>query len=121
MKKLIRTSLLINIVVLMPIVLGMFLEFPFIDRAWGTLTASRGILTALYFALLVASIALLARPVVVFVVPVLALQVVYKLTTLFTVGLFNPIVISNLVIAVVHLITLWVIYQHRKELNLHVI
>ena len=40
----------------------------------------------------------------------LGLQVVYKVTTPFTVGtLKNPVVISNLVIAATHLVTLYVV------------
>lgn len=118
MKNLIRTSLIVNIVVLIPIVFGMFVGSPIIDRVWGEFTESRGILSAIYFALLVLSLGLLARPIPVFVVPLLATQVIYKLTTLFTVGLSNPIVLSNLAIAILHIITLWVIYTHRDELGI---
>ena len=118
MRNFIRASLIVNIVVLVPIVFSMFVGSPIIDRAWGQFTESRGILSAMYFALLAVSLGLLVRPIPVFVVPLLAVQVIYKLTTLFVVGIFNPVVISNLAIAVLHIITLWVIYTHRDELSI---
>jgi uncharacterized membrane protein len=47
----------------------------------------------------------------------LATRVIHKITTPFTVGYFlTPVVISNLGIAVVHLVTLWVIYNNRDQL-----
>ena len=117
MKKMIRVSLGLNILVLTPIVFGMAVGSPIIDRAWGEFTASRGILTSIYFALLVLSIILVIKPIPVFVAPLLATQVIYKVTTPFTVGtLLNPVVISNLGISILHLVTLWVIYQNREQL-----
>jgi hypothetical protein len=117
MKNFIRASLIVNIVVLVPIVFGMFADLSFIDRVWGVSTESRGILASIYFALLVLSLILIVRPIVVFVVPLLTIQVIYKLTTPFVVGLFHPVVLSNIAIAVLHGITLWVIYTHRHELD----
>lgn len=117
MKKMIRVSLGVNILVLTPIVLGMAIGSPIIDRAWDGFTASRGILASIYFALLVLSTFLIIKTIPVFVVPLLATQVIYKITTPFTVGtLLNPVVISNLGIAVLHLVTLWVIYKNRDQL-----
>ena len=117
MKKMIRISLGVNILVLTPIVFGMAIGSPIIDRAWDEFTASRGILSSIYFALLVLSTFLFIKTIPVFVVPLLATQVIYKITTPFTVGtLLNPVVISNLGIAVLHLVTLWVIYNNRDQL-----
>ena len=117
MKKMIRVSLGLNILILTPIVFGMAVGSPIIDRAWDEFTASRGILTSIYFALLVLSTILIIKTIPVFVIPLLATQVIYKITTPFTVGtILNPIVISNLGIAVLHLVTLWVIYKNRDQL-----
>ncbi len=117
MKTMIRVSLGLNILVLSPIVLGMVIGSPIIDRAWEEFTASRGILTSIYFALLVLSTILIIKTIPVFVVPLLATQVIYKVTTPFTVGtLLNPVVISNLAIALLHLVTLWVIFKNREQL-----
>ncbi len=119
MKKMIRLSLGLNILVLTPIVIGMIIGSPIIDRAWGEFTAARGILASIYLALLVLSLILIIKTIPVFVVPLLATQIIYKITTPFTVGtLMNPVVISNLGIAVLHLVTLWVIYKNRDQLAL---
>ncbi len=117
MKKLIRLSLAVNILVLIPIVLGMAIGSPIVDRAWGEATPARGILTSIYFAILVLSILLIFKPIPAFVAPLLATQVIYKVTTPLTVGtILNPVVISNLGIAGLHLVTLWVIYKNRDQI-----
>ena len=117
MKLMIRLSLGLNILVLTPIVIGMLIGSPIMDRAWGEFTAARGILSSIYFAILVLSTVLIIKTNPVFVVPLLATQVIYKITTPFTVGtISNPVVISNLGIAVLHLVTLWVIYRNRDQL-----
>ena len=53
----------------------------------------------------------------VFVAALLLVQVIYKTLTLFTTGPSNPVVISNILIAVFHSITLVLIIQNRNELN----
>jgi hypothetical protein len=116
MKTMIRISLAVNILVLIPIVFGMAIGSPIIDRAWGEFSESRGILASIYFALLVLSSILIVKTIPVFVVPLLATQVIYKITTPFTVGtMLNPVVISNLGIAALHLVTLWVIYKNLDQ------
>jgi hypothetical protein len=115
----IRLSLGLNVLALTPIVIGMFAGSPVVDRAWGEFTAARGILASVYFAILVLSIGLLVRTIPVFVVPLLSAQVIYKVTTPFTVGtVFNPVVVSNLAIAALHLVTLWVILKNRSEFEI---
>lgn len=120
MKTMIRVSLAVNILVLTPILFGMAIGSPIIDRVWDEYTASRGILSSLYFALFVLSVILIIKTIPVFVVPLLATQVIYKLTTPFTVGdLMNPVVLNNLWIAALHLVTLWVIYKNRDQLAIN--
>jgi len=100
-------SLILNIVVLVPIVVLMALKAKLVDDTWGLFTAARGILWSIYFAILVVSIALLFLPIAAFVAALLSVQVIYKITTPFTVGrIGHPVVISNLVISVVHIVTL---------------
>ncbi len=107
MQTLIYLSLILNIAVLVPIVVLMVVKSPLVDTAWGSFTAARGILLSIYFAILVASIVLLLLPVTAFIAALLSVQVIYKVTTPFTVGTFrNPVVISNLVISAVHIVTL---------------
>ena len=112
MQTMIYISLAINIVILVPIVVLMAIKSPLVDTAWGPLTEARAILWSIYIAILVASIFLVFMPIASFVAALLAVQVIYKLTTPFTVGSFrNPVVISNLVIATVHAVTLVSIFS----------
>ena len=100
-------SLILNIVVLVPIVVLMALKSKIVDDTWGPFTAARGILWSIYVAILVVSIALLFLPIPAFVAALLSVQVIYKITTPFTVGrIGHPVVISNLVISAVHIATL---------------
>jgi len=111
MKTMIYLSLGLNILVLLPIVVLMAINSPFVDQAWGEFTAARGILMSIYLSILVVSVFLVFRPVPSFVAALLIVQVVYKLTTPFTVGTFlNPVVISNLAISVLHIATLATIF-----------
>jgi hypothetical protein len=80
---------------------------------FGDWTPARGILLSIYMAIAVASAALLVRPDPRMASILLGLQIIYKVTTPFTVGtLKNPVVISNLVIAVTHLGTLYLSVQN---------
>jgi hypothetical protein len=111
MKTMIYLSLGLNILVLIPIVVLMAINSPFVDEAWGEFTAARGILMSIYLSILVVSVFLVFTPVPSFVAALLIVQVVYKLTTPFTVGTFlNPVVISNLAISVLHIATLATIF-----------
>ena len=112
MQTLIYISLTVNIVVLLPILVLMIIKSPLVDHAWGSFTPARGILMSIYFAILVASVALLFMPVAAFIVALLSVQVIYKVTTPFTVGsIKNPAVISNLLISVLHVFTLVSIFN----------
>ena len=107
----IYVSLVLNILVLIPIVALMAMKSPIVDETWGGFTPARGILMSIYLSILVVSVFLLFNPAPAFVAALLLVQVVYKLTTPFTVGkLSHPVVISNLVISAVHIATLANIY-----------
>jgi len=113
-------SLLLNIAVLIPVVAVLLIgtrpgrdareRFP-----WGERTPARDILLAIYIAILLVSIALLVAvatlgPSVAIESAAAALfvvQIVYKLLTAVTVqhAVRNPVVISNLLIAAVHGVT----------------
>jgi hypothetical protein len=104
-------SLALNILVLIPIVALMALKSPLVDTAWGEFTAARGILMSVYISILAVSVALIFKPVPSLVAALLLVQVIYKLTTPFTVGLIsNPVVISNLAISALHIATLATIF-----------
>ncbi|MFN7472584.1 MAG: hypothetical protein ACK5S9_13150 [Roseiflexaceae bacterium] len=116
MHTLITISLAVNIFVLIPIVILMLIKSPLIDHAWGTFTAARGILLSMYGTILVLSCALIVMPIPAFVAALLLMQVIYKFTTPFTVGSFtNPIVMSNLVIAALHVGTLVALFSALGE------
>ena len=116
MRKMIRLSLLLNIAVLIPVCLGLLLDAAWVVHAYGTATAARGILLSVYGAILIVSTVLLLRQEATLVAPLLLVQVVYKLTTPLTVGsLQNPVVISNIVIAAVHLATLSLILREMRR------
>ena len=116
MKKMTMASLLVNVVVLIPVCVGLLVDASWVGDVYGTVSAARGILLSVYSAILVVSLGLLFTREPMLVAPLLLVQVLYKLTTPFTVGSFvNPVVISNLVIAALHLTTLGMILSARRR------
>jgi hypothetical protein len=116
MNTLIYISLSINILVLVPILVLMAIKSPVVDHAWGGFTEARGILMSIYFAILALSAFLIFKPVPSFVFALLLVQVIYKVTTPFTVRSFsNPVVVSNLFIAAFHIFTLFSVFPAIQE------
>ena len=116
MKKMSLASLLTNVVVLIPVCVSLLVEASWVADGYGAASAARGILLSVYGAILVVSIGLLFKREPLLVAPLLLVQVLYKLTTPFTVGSFkNPVVISNIVIAAVHLTTLGLILSEVQR------
>jgi len=116
MNEMIYVSLGLNILVLIPIVILMAIKSPIVDQTWGEFSAARGILMSMYISILFVSVLLMFRPAPAFVAALLLVQVVYKLTTPFTVGtLRHPVVISNLAISAAHIVTLTAIYNALGE------
>jgi hypothetical protein len=113
--RMVRLSLGLNIAVLIPVCTVLILNLtPFVD-VWGPATPARGILLSMYVSILVLSIGLWMQKNPMLVAPMLAMQVCYKVMTPITVGtITNPVVISNLVIAIVHGITLWYIVKYHR-------
>ncbi|QTN20099.1 hypothetical protein HZ989_03180 [Brevundimonas sp. AJA228-03] len=104
-------SLFLNVLVLVPVLGVLAANGRAADYGWGSDTASRRILIAIYAAILAASLLLIAgvflnREVVAWAQALLGVQIVYKLLTAPLVGLRNPVVLSNLGIAIVHAATL---------------
>jgi hypothetical protein len=116
MKPMIKLSLLLNIVVLIPICFGLLSDANWIAEAYGQFSAARGILLSVYLSIGVTSTLLLFVNEPKLTDALLFVQVVYKLTTPFTVGtLFNPVVISNLAIAAFHTATLVLILRYWQK------
>jgi hypothetical protein len=100
-------SLCLNVAVLVPVCGGLLADARWTQTAFGGRTPARGILLSVYGAILVVSAVLLVSGQTSQAVPLLWTQVVYKVTTPFSVGtLRNPVVVSNLGIAAFHLATL---------------
>lgn len=117
MKKMILVSLGINILVLVPVCANLLLAGPHVAEVFGNASPARAILLSIYLAILAVSVWLLfdRRPML--VAPLLLVQVIYKLSTPITVGtVAHPVVISNLLIAAVHAITLVLIWRELRAL-----
>lgn len=103
-----QLSLLLNIAVLVPVSLALAANRPGATKVFGERTPARGILLSIYISILVVSAGLLVWGDSRSIGALLIVQIVYKLTTPFTVGtLKNPVVLSNLAISVFHLAALW--------------
>ena len=100
-------SLLLNILVLIPVSLGLATNAAWARESYGESSPARGILLSIYIAILLVSLTLMFfdRPQA--VAALLVVQVVYKVTTPLTVRTIkNPVVISNILIAAFHTATL---------------
>lgn len=116
MKRMIYISLIINVVVLIPVCIGLISDAAWVEHGYGPASSARGILLSIYIAILLVSLGLLMKPLPLLVAPLLLVQVIYKLTTPFTVGSFaNPVVVSNFLVALVHLLTLWLIFRVAQQ------
>ncbi len=101
-------SLVLNLLVLVPVCFSLLVRASWVDGAFGPESPARGILLSIYLAIGIASAGLLFAKDPRLALPLLAVQVLYKGTTPFTVKtLRNPVVISNLLIAAVHAGTLF--------------
>jgi hypothetical protein len=113
MRALIYASLGLNILVLVPVCLGLLNKADWTVAAYGPDSAARAILLSVYLAILLCSIGPLFKPIPAMIAALLLVQIIYKFTTPFTVGTIgNPVVMSNLGIAAFHCITLWIIWKN---------
>ena len=107
-----HASLILNIVVLTPLLWTLSQDTAGMMEAFGPDSPARRILSSVYFAILVMSLALLAalvfsaRDVMPYSVALLMLQVLYKVTTAIVLGVAHPVVIANLLISALHVVTL---------------
>ncbi len=113
-----KLSLVLNILVLVPVCAGLLTDADWATASYGESTPARSILLSVYLSIGLASALLLFRPEPLAVATLLALQVVYKLSTPLTVGsLANPVVVSNIGIAAFHLVTLVVIIRNTRPFS----
>lgn len=112
MTAMLSASLVVNIAVLLPVTLGLLFDVGWVRGAFGPKQPGRQILLAIYMAIFFLSAALLFRPDVGVATGLLLAQVIYKVLTPLTVGtLKNPVVVSNLAIAALHVATLFALYS----------
>lgn len=103
-----KISLLINMLVLIPVCSGLLLNANWVAEAYGVQSPARGILLSVYLTILVASAFLLFNFDAKYVVALLSVQIIYKLLSPVMVGtLANPVVISNILIALFHSLSIW--------------
>jgi hypothetical protein len=103
-----KLSLLLNILVLIPVCTSLLLKFSWVNDSFGIESPARGILLSIYLAILIFSAALLFKFDPKFVMALLLVQVVYKVLSPIMVGtLTNPVIISNLFIALFHSYSIW--------------
>jgi hypothetical protein len=104
----ITASLILNIAVLIPVCYFMLTNNIRMVKTMGQFTPSRGILLAIYITILLASILLIFFTDVKLAFALFFMQIVYKLLSPFTVKtLKHPFVISNIFIAIFHLVTIY--------------
>lgn len=112
MHTMILLSLLLNVAVLLPVCGGLLTHANWVCAAYGEHSPARGILLSVYLAIAVVSVGLLVVRNPVAVAAMLLVQVLYKVTTPYTVGtVANPVVVSNLAIAAFHTATIVVIWR----------
>lgn len=108
----ITASLILNIVVLIPVCYFMLTNNFRMVKTMGEFTPARGILLSMYTTILLASVLLLFLPDSKLAFALFFMQIVYKLLSPFTVKTFkNPVVISNIIIAIFHLITIYTVIK----------
>lgn len=101
-------SLLLNIAVLIPICYLMITNNFRMVKTLGEFNPARGILLAMYTSILIASVYLLYALDKKYIIALLSIQIVYKLLTPFTVKTIkHPFVISNILIALFHVLTIY--------------
>ena len=113
----ITASLILNIIVLIPVCYFMLTDNFRMQKTLGEFTPARGILLAIYTTILSASVLLLFFLDVKLAFALFFMQIVYKTLSPFTVkSVRHPFVISNILIAVFHMAT---IYTMLKADRLH--
>jgi len=103
-----KLSLVLNVVVLIPVCSGLLVKSNWIIDSFGIESPARGILLSIYLAILIFSIMLLFKFDPKFVLALLSVQIVYKLLSPIMVGtVTNPVIISNIFIALFHSYSVW--------------
>lgn len=102
-------ALLLNIVVAGSIGTLLLINHPSMDHVYGPATPARSILLTMYIAIAAVSLLALTFPPLTMSIAItlFSFQIVYKVATLGTVGIKNPVVISNLLISIILAVALY--------------
>ena len=106
----VTASLIINIFVLIPVCAGLILKLPQFVRVFGPDCTARQILMCIYLAILFLSAIILFLPqkFLTFLIPLLLIQVFYKLASvIFIQDKKTPVLWFNLTIAIFHMMTIY--------------
>jgi hypothetical protein len=110
-----KLSLILNIFVLIPVCSGILFNSFWAVDSYGVETPARGILLSIYLAILISSAIFIFKFDPKFVMALLTVQIIYKLLSPFMVGSFtNPVIISNIFIALFHMVSVWKIANAEK-------
>lgn len=107
MTKMLRASLLINVLILVPVCFGLLVNLEWTTPVYGAPTDARAILLSVYLSILICSIALQVVSSPTMTASLLCVQIVYKVLTVFIVGLANPVAFCNLLVAAFHSVGLY--------------
>ncbi len=114
-----KISLTLNILVLIPVCLGLLLKANWAIDSYGIETPALGILLSIYLAILIFSAVLLFKFDPKFVMALLSIQIIYKLLSPIVAGtLTNPVIISNIFIALFNSYSVWKIALSEKTNSL---
>ena len=114
-------ALAFNVIVLVPVISVLMLGLSPADQVFGPITEGRQILTSIYIAIAIVSVALIAMHLkqmawaMPMSVALFAVQITYKITTVPMVGILNPVVITNLVVVAVQLLVLFILWQTHNR------
>ena len=110
-----KLSLALNILVLIPVCSGLLLKANWALDSFGIETPARGILLSIYLTILIFSAVLLFKFDAKMVIALLSVQIIYKILSPIMVGtLTNPVIISNLFIALFHTFSVWKLWVIEK-------
>lgn len=109
-------SLLLNVGVLLPVCYGIATGAKWARESYGDASVARWILLSVYTSILLVSLGLLLYGEPSSVAALLLVQIIYKLLSPFAVRtVANPVIISNLIIAVFHSTTLFLISRETTN------
>ena len=107
-------SHIINVLVAGGVGVLLLRNVPVMTAVYGEATPARSILASIYLSIAAASVCALLFPAysIAIATVLFPLQILYKLSTVLTVrSIVHPVVVSNLLISIVHAISLFVIFR----------